>query len=394
MKICFITTNIFSLGGVQRVVSVLANGLSKEHEVEILCTSDRYPVDRKMYNLSADIKVDLNGQLLVRDLSTKLYSKIGKTINKKTSIFKDKRLMGFLLEAYYPKVVRERFIKYLNERNYDIVIGVEGSISLLLGSISKQLNSKTIGWQHNSYEAYLREPDRYLWKQEELLEYLVPKLDRYVVLTDHDKRMYKINNNIDCEVIYNPKSFSSKDKSTVEKKCFLAAGRFVYQKGFDLLIEAFQLFSSENSAWKLIIVGEGEEEEQLISLIDKYKLKERIELKPFTDNIKQYFLQTSILLLSSRWEGMPMIVLEALEMGVPVIAYDITAAQQLIHSGKEGVLVPKFDVKQFANAMAALSKSYELRKEMSLNAINHAKNFEIDNIVNKWESLFADIMKN
>lgn len=393
MKICFITSNIFSLGGVQRVVSVLANELNKEHQVDVLCTSDIFPIDRQMYNLSNDIRVDLNGGLLKRNVFTKICSKLGKVINNNTDILIGKKSIKFLLEIYYPRSIREKFVKYLNDRQYDVIIGVEGDVSLLLGSISKQLNSKTIGWQHNSYDAYLNEPNRYYWKQDNLFEHLIPKLDQYLVLTDYDKKMYKEKNGIKCEVMYNPKSFSSVEKSTVEEKCFLAAGRFVHQKGFDLLIEAFNLFSSHNSDWNLIIVGEGEEKESLVKLIDKFELKDRIEIKPFTDNIEKYFLKTSILLLSSRWEGMPMIVLEAFEMGVPVISYDITAAEQLIENGKQGVLIDKFNIEQFSNSMLEISKSYELRRKMSLNAIEHAKNFEIHNIIKKWDVLLSEVMK-
>ena len=215
----------------------------------------------------------------------------------------------------------------------------------------------------------------------------ISNLNEYIVLNDYDKEMFKKEFNIDSKVIYNPKSFISNEKSKVDNKQFLAAGRFNYQKGFDLLIEAFNLFSKLNSDWNLVLVGEGEEKDRIQNLINKYNLNDRIILKPATDNIKQYFLKSSILLLPSRWEGMPMIVLEALEMGMPAITYNISAIYPLIKDKKEGIVVTKYDIEKFAEAMNYLANNNEIRKKMSDNCIKKSKEFEISKIINKWNQI-------
>ena len=270
---------------------------------------------------------------------------------------------------------------------FDVVIGVAGEYSLLLGTISDKINAKTIGWQHNSFDAYLRNEKRYFWNQDQLFKNYISNLNEYIVLNDYDKEMFKKEFNIDSKVIYNPKSFISNEKSKVDNKQFLAAGRFNYQKGFDLLIEAFNLFSKLNSDWNLVLVGEGEEKDKIQNLINKYNLNDRIILKPATDNIKQYFLKSSILLLPSRWEGMPMIVLEALEMGMPAITYNISAIYPLIKDKKEGIVVTKYDIEKFAEAMNYLANNNEIRKKMSDNCIKKSKEFEISKIINKWNQI-------
>lgn len=392
MKICFITSTIFNLGGVQRVVSVLANELSKYHQIDIICTNKEYKLDRELYSLSKKVNVEFSTKLNDKFFLIKLYSGLGKRVNKKTGWFNNEKMLSIIEEIYYPKQVQKNYINYFNNKKYDIIIGVEGYYSLLLGIISKSIKSKVIGWQHNSYEAYLKNTRRYYWNQDILFKKYLQNLDKFLVLTNHDKNKYYEELHIKSEVIYNPRSFKSNNKSNLLNKKFIAAGRFTYQKGFDLLLSSFQIFSESNNEWNLDIFGEGEEEETLLDLIRKYNLEDRVRIKKFTNKIKEYLLDSSVLLLSSRWEGMPMIVLESMELGLPIISYDITASQQLIQNNEQGILVNKYDTDKFADAMLQLAQSYELRKKYSTNAIKKSREFDIESIAKKWNKMFYEIM--
>lgn len=390
-KVCFLVNDIFSLGGVQRVVSVIANSLCKDYDITILCIGNNVEVNRTTYNLDERIKVDVKSDILKVNIIKKIIYKIAKVINERTNIFQHNK-KNILSEIYFPKCIREKLYNHLNSSDFDIVIGVEGNFSLLLATISDMLDCKTMGWQHNSYDAYLKNKNKYHWKQDCLFKKYLPKLDRYIVLTNYDKRMYKKEMDIDCIVINNPKSFISNEKSKLINKQFLAAGRFNYQKGFDLLIESFNEFAKHNDDWNLVIVGEGEEKDKIIKLINKYNLQNRIQIDNFTDNIQKYFLQSSILLLPSRWEGMPMIVLESMEMGVPVISYDISACTQLIKNNCEGILVDKYNTKQFAQGMNELSSSYKKRKEMSKHISDKIKNYDINTISLNWKIIISELV--
>lgn len=159
MKICFITNELFSLGGAQRVLSVLANNLVQDYEVHIAWTSNNPTIDRSLYDLNPKIRLHNNRNLY----SKKPINKILRGLNKVTGIF-NKEIFEFTFkEIAYPKKLREEYINYINNNNYDLVIGVGGYFSLILGMISDKVKAKTIGWQHNSYEAYLENRYRYYW---------------------------------------------------------------------------------------------------------------------------------------------------------------------------------------------------------------------------------------
>ena len=391
MKICFLTYDIFTIGGIQRVVSVITNKLSNYYDIEILCMNEKCKINRDLYDLNNKVNVVINDGELSKSILNKILYKIIKYFNKKTGLLNNKRYVGILSSVYFTSNRKKKIIEYINSKNYDLVIGVSGEYSLLLGAISDKLKARTIGWQHNSYDAYLKNKGRYHWNEDELFNKYINKLDRYLVLSKYDHDMLLKKNDIKSIIMYNPRSFDSTEKSPLTSKQFLAAGRLNYQKGFDLLIKSFYKFSQTNKEWNLVIVGEGEEKSTIEKLINMYNLNERVFLKGFTDNIKQYFLNSSVLLLSSRWEGMPMIVLESLEMGVPVISYDITAVRSMLYNNKNSLIIDKFDVDEFAKAMNILSSNSKLRYSLGKNAIKESEKFSIDNIVEQWNKLLKNL---
>lgn len=391
MKVGFIAYDIFSVGGIQRVVSVVASKLSEYHDIDVICLSEKCTVDRGIYDLHPNVKIKLIKDEIRKTIVDRIINKCSREINRKVGILNKKIFANINAYGYFPKNIQDGLVSYINRQQYDVVIGVAGDYSLLLGIIAERLNCKTIGWQHNSYDAYLNNRGRYHWNQDELFNKFIPNLDRYIVLTKYDKNMFWQRNKIKSMVMHNPRSFNSTENSTLKSKQFLAAGRFNYQKGFDLLIQSFYEFSKCNEDWTLVIVGEGEEEIKINKLIHKYGLENRVRVDGFTDNIKNYFLESSALLLPSRWEGMPMIVLESLEMGVPIISYNITAIQSMLQNNKEGLVVEKFDTKEFAQAMNNISKSSDLRVRLGKNAKTTSKKFDINSIVIHWNNLLENI---
>ena len=391
MKICFITYTVFNLGGIQRVLSRIASEFSKEHEVTILCASNLFKENRDTYNLDEKVRVEFGNDIF----SLNFYENIRKNIAKK-AVLNIKGLNNIkyakkICNIYYPKNILNKLTEYINRNNYDVVIAIDGIYGIPLSAIANRIKSKTVIWQHNSYDAYFNNKDRYYWNQDFLFKEYVPKVNKYVVLNDYDKRKYMEEKQLETLVIHNPRSFESIQKSDMKCKKFIAAGRFTYQKGFDLLIESFNKFCSLDQEWKLMIIGEGEEKKNIESLISKYGIEDRVEIHGFTDDIKSYFLQASILLLPSRWEGMPMIVLESLEMGTPIISYDITAINGLISNNVEGIVVNKFNTDEFSDAMFELANSIDKRIDMSNSAIKKSNEFSIDNINQKWKKMINDL---
>lgn len=393
MKICFITTTIFNLGGVQRVVSVLASELSKNNKVEVICTDERFHINREMYSLNSSVGINFNKKLIQKNFINKVFCKTFQKVNLLTGIFNNVNMDDLLTHAYYPKEIQKKFINYLNLQKYDIVIGIEGYYSLLLGIIGDSLNAKTIGWLHNSYDAYLKNKDKYYWKQDKLFKKYIPKLNCCVVLTNSDKIKYKKRLGIGCEVIYNPLSFECHMKSQCNEKDIVFVGRLLeVQKGLDLLIEAFSRIHEAKKDWKLKIIGDGDDKDSLINNIKKHNLEDNVLLTGKCDNVKEHYLHSSIFASTSRWEGFGLSITEAMECGVPVVAFDNSGPKEIIDKPDiNGVLVENHDAAKFAEAVIKLIEDGEKRKNMSLESIKRAQDFKSDKIIKQWNKLMEKL---
>ena len=167
-------------------------------------------------------------------------------------------------------------------------------------------------------------------------------------------------------------------------KRFLAVGRFSRKhKGFDLLIEAFHLFVQKNNEWHLDIVGEGCEESLYRNLINKYHLESRILLHPFTNNIQQYYSNAQIYVLSSRWEGFGLVLVEAMAHGLPVISSDLPTSKEIM--GNFGLYFKKGDIQELAQRLDdATHLDWQVKSE---EAIKIAQRFDVHHIIEQWKQL-------
>lgn len=380
-RIAIFAPSIFTHGGEQRVVTVIANELVKNNEVTIY-TCDKKKNSFSQYGLNGEIKTEYYFQY-----SKKPTKRLMRYIerNKKT-IFFEKRPQ-FYQYMYYSMDAVEK-MKDTIEGKFDIVIAISGHLSILLGYAKKMgLSTIAIGWEHNSYEAYFETPNMYLWKREKYFVEATKYLDSCVVLNEDIADKYRNRLGILCDVIYNPRSFESKEKSTLSNKQFVACGRFVEAKGFDLLIEAFEKYSKYEKEWNLLIIGDGPLRNELERLVANKKLNSRITFTGYIDNVKEKMMESSIYLLSSRWEGFPMCVTEAFEVGLPIVCFNIPAVMPLLKN-KEGIKVTAFDTSEFAYGMKQLAENTDLREEMAKNAIQMANSLSIENIGNQWKILF------
>lgn len=384
MKICFLTHNIFSNGGVQRVVTTLANNLKKHNQVDVICTNINYEKDYEKYNLSSDINVIYKELNYVDSLKGKILRKL----NNRFGILNNEIGYKILFKNQFKSSSVDSLIKELNSHKYDVIIGCEGDFSILLGALKKDLNTnKIIGWEHNSYDAYFNKKGKYYWNKDILFKKYLKNLDEHVVLTKCDKEKYSKNMGLDSKVIYNPRSFTSNEKSDLKNKKVLAIGRLTEQKGFDNLIKAFKIASSDMKDWNLDIVGEGEDFDKLNKLIKNLELENLVSIKNFTNNIQEYFLSSSIYAMSSNWEGFGLVVTEALEFGLPVVSFKTTGPFEILYEFNCGEIVELGDLDGFATKMKELMDSYEKRKEMSPYAIKRANDFSIEIITGLWEKI-------
>ncbi|MSR91208.1 glycosyltransferase [Inconstantimicrobium porci] len=389
MKICFIVQDIFSVGGIQRVVSVLANELVKKNQVDILCISHNKNEDRSLYNLNEKINVVIDDSFLKRRIINKFPSKVLRKLNNRFNFLNNIRSVNILRYAYYPKEVLNRFESYINTNNYDVVIGVANEYSLLLSIIAKRVNCRTIGWQHSSYDAYFNTKGAYSYHQEELYKKYMNNLDQLIVLTNYDKSMYETKLNISTKVIYNPITIKCDKKSKLDNKVILFAGRLEESKGVDLLLKTFAIVHRRRPDWKLYIAGDGSKKDEIIESIREKNLDDYVSmLGNIKDMMKQY-CSSSIFVSSSRWEGFGLSLIEAMGCGVPVVSFANSGPNEIIDDNwKNGILIEKYDIDNFADAIIRLIDDKKLRELIGSESIKRAEEFLINNILTEWYSIF------
>lgn len=383
-RIAIITPTIYAIGGESRVVTVVANELSKKYDVTIYtCEKEN---KKSIYNLSDQIKV-----VHYYPYSKLPLASIFRFVYRKTKLSFMEEHIKILDYAYYSKAAVKKMEKSLSGKA-DVIIGVSGNLSILLGKSNLHNKAITIGWEHNSYEAYFNTPHKYMWKKNTIFKNAVLRLDHCVVLNEDIAKKYKENLGISCKVIYNPRSFVSCEKSNLINKQFIACGNFVEAKGFDLLIESFNKFAQVNTEWNLVIIGDGEQKNKIEDLVFKYGLSDKVSLTGYIKDIRPQLLESSVYLLSSRWEGFPMCVTEAYEVGLPMICYDIPAVLPLTQNS-EGIVVEAYNVKKFADAMLFLAEDISIRRKMGENAKKMASSISIENIGEQWEKMIQNSNK-
>lgn len=388
MKICFFLYDLFDIGGIQRVVSVLASELVKTHEVYIQCYNDPSEEDRSIYNLSEKVHVIF----LKRYKRHSTLRKVLRKWNKKSGILGSSAMKELCEYSCLLPEERKMYRDIIEDKEIDIAIACGGFESYLLASIADEVECKTIGWQHSSYKAYYETKGMGCWATDHVAIKYLPKLDRVIVLNEYDAECFFEKQHLQCTTIYNPKSFKTQLQAQLSSKRFISAGRLIPVKAFSLLIESFRIFAQKNKDWTLTIYGEGMEREMLEAKIKKYGLEQRVFLPGFSASMKENLLQSSCYLLSSLWEGMPMVVLESLECGVPVIAYDLSAMAPLVDDAVEGFVVEQFDTKKFAQAMLDISADDELRRKMGRAAKKKAEKFEVEYIAEQWNRMFFELI--
>lgn len=394
MKICFYCDSIFSFGGVQRVLSVIAKELSFRHEVTIMTHDNPSLMDTTMYNLhESEIEylfIKYPDSPFYEYLPSKFYSLLYKKILPQNNFFSN-----LYRYSSFPRRKRLYLIHLLNKGEYDVIVGVHAFLSLYLANIKDSLNGKVIGWMHSSYDAFFQIKSPYLKDLKQYFSFMIPRLDQIIVLSFYDQRRYLTDLKFKRPpiVIYNPLTIKSDFSEYKNNKTFLAVGRFSHQaKGFDILIKAFALFAKNNQDWKLSIVGDGPEKNYYYSLIEKYELTSRITLHPFTKKVEDHFKSASVFVLSSRWEGMPLVLLEALSYGLPIISSDIPIAKELIKDKDFSIIFENKNIVDLYYKMQEMSnKDDKDLMSMSNSAITYVKEFSVNKIVMQWETLLSNL---
>ena len=222
-------------------------------------------------------------------------------------------------------------------------------------------------------------------------ERIVKKFDKFVVLTEEDKENWGELENI--EVIPNA-SLAMFDKcSDLSAKRVIAVGRLDYQKGFDRLVRAWEIVwnTGKFCDWRLDIFGQGEWHEMLQGMIDEKGLTDCLKLNKPTNDIGKEYAESSLIVMTSNYEGFGMVLVEAMSCGVPAVAFDCQCGpRDIVRHGERGLVVKNGDIDGLAEAMMTLMKDDELRKRMGEEAKKVVETFSESKVMDKWVRLYEE----
>ena len=178
-----------------------------------------------------------------------------------------------------------------------------------------------------------------------------------------------------------------------EKRC-IAAGRLESQKNFKDLITAWKTVDARHPDWKLSVYGDGSQKESLQDQIDSMGLKGKVTLKGRTNDVRKELLGSSCLVMSSRFEGFPMILLEALATGLPIVSYDCPKGpSEIVTIGANGYLAKVGDTGTLAQGICSVIANEELRKRFGAESKRRSENFSLEKTMEKWDALFKSALK-
>ncbi|MBU5268067.1 glycosyltransferase [Virgibacillus proomii] len=380
-NIVFVLNEYNGLGGAQRVASILAKEFIKDkHNVAVLSINEKKG-EISYFNFKIPVKVlHPNGYRapMPIEIAPNLRSlKLRKVIKelKRRYLLKKKRLE-----------VEKFFSTYGDEEVFVIVVQVYGM--QWLEPLLYKKNIRIIGQSHESYKA-----SKNSFRFKRILKYY-RQIDKFLLLTSKDKQSFEMHDFTNTGVVYNPTAFRQKTdpRKRYKNKTIISTGRLVDNKGFDILIQAFSEISQQIPDWNLFIYGDGPEKANLQALIEALNLKNRVFLKGKVEDVKSVLTISSIFVLTSRAEGLPMSLIEAQSCGLPCISTDCAPGiREIIKEYKNGYVGPVDDIQVIARHMKRLILNENLFYSFSNNAYDHSAKFDLSNIRKQWYSIFEQL---
>ena len=305
-----------------------------------------------------------------------------------------KKIVGYLRKR---KEHKRKLTALLERESPDIVVSLYPSESSFIPEI-KDGSKKVLELHFNKYfrlqygrSGIIGWIDRWRTRQDERI---VRRFDKFVVLTNEDRGYWGNLPNI--EVIPNAAMHVSDRYSDVENKRVIAVGRLDYQKGFDRLILAWQRVQSTGrfKDWTLDIFGQGEWQEMLQQMINKAGLQSAARINRPTKQIGEEYVKSDMLVMSSNYEGFPMVMIEAMACGLPVVSFDFKCGpKDIIRQGENGLLVHNGDVDGLADAMMEVMADDDYRKMLSENAKAVVDTYSEQAVMARWLRLFEELTR-
>lgn len=373
-RIVYIVGDLSYPNGMSRVLSQKVNYLAEKTDCKLYVVLTENASMPHYYELSSKVEYvnfDINFEVIqTMPLLLKLWNYYWKT-----------------------RQYRKMLTNYLTQKRPDITVSVLRREINFINDIHD--GSKKIGEIHFNRKSYriFNKPflpsfvNSYITKKwKESLDRQVRRLERFVVLTNEDARNWVGFDNV--LVIPNPIAKFPKVVSDCTRNHAIAVGRYTWQKGFDLLISSWKYVYEKHPDWFLDIYGPGNSESYRM-LADNEGLSSVVKFHEADSDIYGRYAESSIFILSSRFEGLPLVLGEAMATGLPVVSFRCPCGpEDIISDGVDGILVENANIWELARAICYLIEHVDQRKKYGIEGQKKAMYYHEDNIMQKWIELF------
>lgn len=359
--VCFFSGDITRSGGTERVSAMIANALASQKKYRILFLSLTEQGDSLFYPLNDGIEHYALGDKWITPGP------------------------GYL--KVIPKLRR-----FLKERQVDVIIDIDIVLDILsLLAVKGGLPTKVISWEHFNFQY-----ENSVLYRRLIRNYSVKRTDYIITLTKRDEESYR--NNLKrqerIKTIYNPVECVSTEKECEREKWIITAGNLIHRKGIDFLAQIAPGVLKKHEDWKWLVLGDGELRGLLEEVQAREDLKERLILPGRVQNVSEYMKKAQIFVLTSRAEGLPMVLLEAKTWRLPSVSFDImTGPSEIIENERNGFLVAPYDCEEMADRIGQLIENEPLRKKFRENTAYGMEKFQMESILRQWNEIIGQVIK-
>ena len=379
-KIVFCTPAIYSAGGVERIVSYKASYFAEQlgYDVTIIVTESR---GRDCYfPLSDKVKV-INFELGFEELWKASF------IKKVYLYLTKQRQYKKMLTAELMRLRPDFTISTLRREINFLTSICDGSVKIGELHVNRSSYRNLTATNKNVFVRLFAR-----WWSHSLLDHLYC-FNKMVLLTDEAMNDWpELENKIK---IPDPLPFRIDEQSSLSYKRIISIGRYDYEKGNDLLLQVWQKVDIQMSSWQLDIFGNGNQNPYLHQIQKLGIDSSRCHLHGPIKDVKKEYIESSVFVLPSRYEGFGLVLIEAMACGLPVIAFDCeNGPRSIITDGVDGFLISAFDIEAYADKMMLLMQNKTLRRKMGENARITASQYDVEIIGKQWKQLFDELMQN
>lgn len=376
-KIVYCTPSLYMAGGVERVLTLKANYFADNYGYDVTIITTDGEDKNCFFPLSDKVKV-INLGIHFEDMWHRSFLKRLCMYLPKERQFK--KLLTTELNRIKPDItisVLRREINFLTEIH-------DGSKKIGEIHINRAHYRNFTPNRTNPFKAIFAK----FWMHG--LVKKLKKLDRFVVLTEYDRQAWQEIPRVD--VIANPLPFYPDIINTVRRKRIISVGRYFDEKGYDMLLKVWAIVEKECDDWELDIYGDGNKlyYEKIASTLALDR--QRCRLNDSISDVQREYLDSSLFVCTSRFEGFGMGIIEAMACGLPVVAFDcLWGPRSIITDGEDGLLVENGNIEKMAETLLSLVNHPERISEMGMNARKNVQRFNIDTIAKKWKRLFDSL---